>query len=1228
MEQKERKRISISPLGLNLSTPDNVVEDGALEVCHNLRFANGAWRNVQEFDKKDIPESLADKNILYIHPVQGVYNYISQDEVEVKKSKIKYYGTTAYRLANLLRIDYFTNKPLLGTTNNPNGISLYEKSVTSPYIIGQVVNYDNGVLTYAPKDITPDDGYITLYYSDVFYRKQNNSYSERFYFTSEDIGTSKAVFIKKGDNYIFFGEVTKVAGVIATVKEKESGDSFTVRIDAIATESVYLPRRVEGRNNYFVEYERFALYAISDRIGYVQDVSDVDPNSNLPTSTPKFIGDADFPTYLYLDDEGNEKEFHRESNEYGNNNATVNTLYLERYKAEVPEEQQIWGVRHNVCYTYYEDGEEFGLCTTVYSWLMMDNDPLPTISNFYADSSKDIVETMTSSATQLTAYNEAGEQIYVFPDTTSNYLFDHFGNMLICRDADRQTTNYFIFGENTYKPYGNEGKTSLSFSVSVKDTIHSPDMADVPMFYKAAGFSAEDGSLDGRLFLGAGEIALPLNKAYPEILDAASNLRLRNEHNGYFRGELAMFVVARAKDGTEIYRTPPQVFRSETLLGVEADVMLYSMRDTQETEGATIYYEEADQYFPYVYLVWQRKLFDKAMGVDKSNPSYKKWDTWIHKHKRYSKFVQPFLDSVKAADLYKLDVDIKAEGNNIHEVAIYTTRLYPLFVFERGSIKVNPVEILNEPFYEMTVLTDGELKYTITYEDLHNIEANSDKIYKLSQSGEDTFFAHNGVEYNNVYHSFDIEILKPKVGNISLTGVSGDNLPSLECMTTSRLYDDSVTFATYTAAEVFGNENNLFSQTQPTLISFPEALREVAFGYPNGNNIVALGKFSPEYSTTLNVSYITGIIEESLNTDDTGIMQPNGYWTKTSYSTFVNKMQKASRTFKKYAPINLCNLDVNEDVTCIPSYPIQVSNRIQASDYGNPLTNPYNRSYRVGTTNNKIVAINSAAIKMSDTKFGEFPLYVFTTEGIYALQTGSDTLYSNVIPISKHIAINPNTLAVEGAVLFFTDKGLHSLTAKGVQLISAGLHEDNNRIPEWMHTCRMVYLPEFNEAMCVLVNDDGTTTGKAYILSLDNMCWSEREIPQGIWTNTEEVMIGQTLYDLDNESNVIKKVITMETRPIKLGANKELKRLETLVVRFEADEDEELEVTIKGSIDGVEYKDLRKVSATTNTDVLIRRTPASVKYLKFVVKSSNLQSSIRLIRFDTEHYLRFVRKMR
>lgn len=1230
MEQKERKRTSISPLGLNLSTPDNVVEDGALEVCHNLRFANGAWRNVQEFEHKDIPESLADKDLLYIHPVQGLYNYISRDEDVVTTTKIDYYGTTAYSLEqqggggfNAI-LNYVLDKPLSSVGAESNGVSLYKSNAlhTQYNKVGDVVDYRDGVLTYIPKGLSTEDGYITLYYADVNYRKLAKTYNDRFYFVtttpSPNTG-SNAVFVKRGDNYYYWGVIKKITNSTFTINEVESGEDVTCRVDGVTLEHIYLKRCLRNKFGvvqfYCNAYEEWAIYTRGEYIGYFNDQS-----SEFGGETIKSINDGSAVVYLYNDADDNEVAFARNSGE-------SEEAYKNRYLADIEESSQIWVMEHSACaHTVYPDTQG-GSCITFVSDEMVDSEPLPTLDKCYADESKNIVSKTSYNAIHISAYDYEGRHIYTFPDTTQISSITHFGNMLICRDLDRLTTSYFIYGEGTYKPYGNEGKTSLSFKVTVADSIHSPRMTDVPMFYKASGYSASDGSLDGRLFLGAGEVVMPLNKETPNALDRGANLQLINAENQYFRGEFALFVVARAKDGTEIYRTPPQVFRSETLLGTNANVMIYNAADTPDANDEQ-YYAEAYDFYPYSYLVWDKKLFDRAMGIDKNNPSYEKWHYWIHRYKRYQKQVKPFLDSVKASDLYTLNIDINAEGNNIHTIAIYSTRLYPLFVFEDGGVKTNPVDILNEPFYEMKTFSDGERSYTITYDDFNNIEAKTDKIYEPTQSGEDSFFSREGMEYNNVYHSYDMYVLKPNIDNNTLVGNKGDNLPSLECMTTSRVYDGSVVYATYPAEELFADGSLIYAPSQSNVIVLPDAIREISFGYKDGNDLVALGKFTPEYSKSLNVSYIDNRVEDVFSSNKLGIMQPNGRWNPNTYGDFVRSMQEKSCTYKKYTSINLCNLDADEDVACVPSYPISVTNRIQASDYGNPLTNPYNRSYRVGSANNKIIAINSAAIEMSDAKFGEFPLYVFTTEGVYALQTGGETLYSNVVPISQHIAINPNTLAVDGAVLFFTDKGLHSLSRRGAQLISAGLHEDDNRIPEWMRTCKMVYMPEYNEVMCVLVSEENVTTGKAYILSLDNMCWSERDIPQGLWMNTEEIMVERTLHDLANEGGAVKKEIVMETRPIKLGANKELKRLETLIVRFEADEDEELEVTIKGSIDGVEYKDLRKVPATTNTDVLIRRTPASVKYLKFVVKSSNLQSSIRLIRFDTEHYLRFVRKMR
>ena len=76
MENKERIRSNIIPKGLNLSTPDGAVEDGALSVCNNLRFANGAWRNVNEFLKKNLPSGILSNRIAYIHPANGKAVYI------------------------------------------------------------------------------------------------------------------------------------------------------------------------------------------------------------------------------------------------------------------------------------------------------------------------------------------------------------------------------------------------------------------------------------------------------------------------------------------------------------------------------------------------------------------------------------------------------------------------------------------------------------------------------------------------------------------------------------------------------------------------------------------------------------------------------------------------------------------------------------------------------------------------------------------------------------------------------------------------------------------------------------------------------------------------------------------------------------------------------------------------------------------------------------------------
>ena len=299
--------------------------------------------------------------------------------------------------------------------------------------------------------------------------------------------------------------------------------------------------------------------------------------------------------------------------------------------------------------------------------------------------------------------------------------------------------------------------------------------------------------------------------------------------------------------------------------------------------------------------------------------------------------------------------------------------------------------------------------------------------------------------------------------------------------------------------------------------------------------------------------------------------------------------------------------------------------KVWASKNNNPTALPFERAYTIGSATNEILAANSVAIEMSDAKFGEFPVYVFTKEGIFAMQSGKETLYSAIIPINYDVIINPNTLAVNGAVLYFTDKGLHALTNQGAKLLSAPIHTTENRIPEWMYTTQMVYLPEWNEVLCTDLSEK-----KAYVFSFDNNVWSTRDIPEGYILNNDELVGNDDkIYNLRNEKEQGTDAVgvTLSTRPIKLGSM-ELKRAETIIVRFECPTNQTLNVKVEGSIDTQNWGDLRKLEGVqTNKDILIRRTPCSVKYLRFTIEG-NVTDDIRILAFEIEYYERMRHRMR
>lgn len=102
------------------------------------------------------------------------------------------------------------------------------------------------------------------------------------------------------------------------------------------------------------------------------------------------------------------------------------------------------------------------------------------------------------------------------------------------------------------------------------------------------------------------------------------------------------------------------------------------------------------------------------------------------------------------------------------------------------------------------------------------------------------------------------------------------------------------------------------------------------------------------------------------------------------------------------------------------------------------VNNPFNfeRTYQVG--NGRILAVASNAVALSTGQFGEYPLFVFCEDGIYAMFVGGgEVSYSSSRPVARDVCNNSDSVKpIDGGVVFTTDRGLMIISGSQVQEIS------------------------------------------------------------------------------------------------------------------------------------------------------------------------------------------------
>lgn len=252
---------------------------------------------------------------------------------------------------------------------------------------------------------------------------------------------------------------------------------------------------------------------------------------------------------------------------------------------------------------------------------------------------------------------------------------------------------------------------------------------------------------------------------------------------------------------------------------------------------------------------------------------------------------------------------------------------------------------------------------------------------------------------------------------------------------------------------------------------------------------------------------------------------------------------------------------------------IHSPNKIYSSVVNNPFYFPLTGIVTVGSGN--IHALSSAAKALSQGQFGQFPLYAFTDEGVWALEVSSTGSFSARQPITRDVVLsNTDPLQIDNAVLFATGRGIILISGSQTQCITDVInsnepfdvlqlpgmaklhsmlgHNADTCFPtapflEFIAECGMLY--DYVHQRVFLYNPNFTY---AYVYSLKSNLWSMmctnimrplNSYPEALAVDNNNCIVNFS----STENSPLPSILV--TRPVKLEMPDVLKTIDTVIHR-------------------------------------------------------------------------------
>lgn len=186
---------------------------------------------------------------------------------------------------------------------------------------------------------------------------------------------------------------------------------------------------------------------------------------------------------------------------------------------------------------------------------------------------------------------------------------------------------------------------------------------------------------------------------------------------------------------------------------------------------------------------------------------------------------------------------------------------------------------------------------------------------------------------------------------------------------------------------------------------------------------------------------------------DTRCYQVDVY-TEDLTSAVVNSIKKATFKMKEHPNLNCsyywAGVSPNYDITTVATINSTVSvedmagNRLLQSEVNNPFVFPL--SGRHTLSGGEILGVNSVTKAISQGQFGQFPLYVFCVDGIWAMSTNASGEYSSISPLSREVCTNAKSITgIDGSIVFVSSKGVMMLQGGDIECISENMVGKHHR---------------------------------------------------------------------------------------------------------------------------------------------------------------------------------------